>query len=136
MRFRSTLFLLLLLLGLAAYVYWVEVPKSQEEAKKKTLIEFNADDATEVSLVYSDREIVVKKTGADWRLTKPVDAPADATAVKNLISAVAEAELKKTFEDASDLAQYGLDQPFVKVTVAVKDKELPTILVGKSAPVG
>lgn len=136
MRLRRTLFLLVVLSGLAAYVYWVEVPKSQEEAKKKTVLQFNADDATEVSLVYADREIVVKKTGADWRLIKPIDAPADATAVKNLISAVAEAELKKTFEDASDLAQYGLDQPFVKVTVAVKDKELPTLLVGKGAPVG
>ena len=46
MRFRTTIILVLVLLGLGAYVYWVEYPKSQEEAKKKTLIDFKADDAT------------------------------------------------------------------------------------------
>lgn len=136
MRFRSTFVLVLLLIGLGAYVYWVEVPKSQEEAKKKTIFEFKPEDATDVSLVYADREIVLKKAGEDWRLTKPLDAPADSMAVKNLINAIAEAEVKKTLDDASDLAPYGLDQPFAKVTVKLKDKELPTILVGKSTPVG
>jgi len=62
MRLRSTLVLILLLIGLGAYVYWVEVPKSQEEAKKKTIFEFKPDDVTAVSLVYSDHEIVVKKS--------------------------------------------------------------------------
>lgn len=136
MRFRNTLVLVLVLLGLGAYVYWVEVPQSREEAKKKTVFAFNPDDATEVSLVFADRQIVAKKSGDEWRLTTPLDTAADTTTVKNIINAIAEAEVKKTFEHAADLAQYGLDQPFVKVTVKIKDKELPTILVGKSTPVG
>lgn len=136
MRFRTTLIFVLVLLGLAAYVYWVEVPQSREEAKKKTVFEFNPDDVTEVSLGYADRQMVVKRTGADWRLTQPVDAAADATAIRNMITAIAEAEVKKTFENVSDLGPYGLDQPFVKVTITVKDKELPSILVGKATPVG
>jgi hypothetical protein len=136
MRFRTTLVFLLILLGLGAYLYWVEVPRSREEAKKKTVFEFNPDDVTEVSLVYADRQLVVKKSGAEWQLTRPVEAPADATTVRNLVTAIAEAEVKKTFENVSDLAPYGLDQPFVKVTVAVKGKELPTILVGNATPVG
>ena len=40
MRFRTTLILLLLLIGLGAYVYLVEYPKAEQEAKKKTLFEF------------------------------------------------------------------------------------------------
>src|SRR3990172_6492818 len=116
MRLRTTLLMVLVLLGLGAYVYWVELPKSREEAKKKTILELKTDDVTQVSLVYADREIVVKRADGKWRMIKPVDAPADDTAVNNLISALAEAELKKTFDDASDLAQYGLDQPFVKIT--------------------
>lgn len=136
MRLRGTLFFVLVLLGLGAYVYWVEVPKSQEEAKKKTLLTFKADDVTQLSLVYADREIGLKKTGNDWRLTKPIDAPADSAAVTNLLSSLAEAELKRSFDDGSALAQYGLDPPFVKVAVTANDKELPMLLVGKSAPVG
>ena len=137
MRFRSTLVLVLLLLGLGAYVYWVEYPKAQQEEKKKTLFEFKPDDATEVSLVYPDREITLKKSGEDWRLTKPMDVAADAVTVKNLVNAIAECEVKKELTDASaDLAPYGLDKPFVSVTVKLKDKELPAILVGKNTPVG
>lgn len=137
MRFRSTIILVLLLLGLGAYVYWVEYPKSQEEAKKKTLIDFKADDATDVSLVYADREVTLKKVGDEWRLTKPLDALADATTVKNLINAIAECEVKKELtETSADLSQYGLDKPLVTITVKLKDKEFPAILVGKNTPIG
>ncbi len=137
MRFRSTLILILLLVGLGAYVYWVEYPKAQQEAQKKTLFDFKADDVTGVSLVYADREIDLKKSGDEWRLTKPMDVAADAVTVKNLVNAIAECEVKKELTDTSaDLAQYGLDKPFVKVTVKLKDKQLPEALVGKNTPVG
>ncbi|MFN8628027.1 MAG: DUF4340 domain-containing protein [Candidatus Binatia bacterium] len=136
MRFRTTLIFVLVLIGLAAYVYWVEVPRSREETKKKTVFALNPDDITEVSLVYADRQVVVKKSGGDWRLTQPIDAMADAATIRNMINAIADAEVTKTFENVSDLVPYGLDQPFVKVTIAVKDNALPTILVGKATPVG
>jgi len=137
MRFRSTIILIVLLLGLGAYVYWVEYPKAQEEAKKKTLVDFKADDATEVSLSYADREIALKKVDDNWRLTKPLETLADATTVKNLINAIAECEVKKEVTDASaDLSQYGLDKPLVTIGVKVKDKQLPAILVGKNTPIG
>src|SRR5262249_303244 len=125
------------LIGASAYLYWVEVPNAEQEAKKKTVFDIKADDVTEVSLVYADREIVVKKSGDSWRLVKPIDVAADATTAKNLATAVADCEVKKTLtETASDLATYGLDNPFVKVTVKLGDKQMPTILVGKNAPVG
>lgn len=137
MRFRSTIVLLLLFLGLGAYVYWVEVPKAQLEAQKKTLFKFKPGEATQVSLVYADRAIVLKKSGGDWQVIKPLDAPADQTTVKNLLHAVANCEIKKTLKAASkDLSPYGLDKPLVKVTVQLKNKTLPTVLVGNNTPVG
>jgi hypothetical protein len=137
MRFRSTLILLLLLIGLGAYVYWVEVPKAEQEAKKQTLFDFKADDVTEVSLAYADREITVKKSGENWYLVKPIEASADAATARNLATAIADCEVKKTLtETAADLAPYGLDNPFVKITVKLGDKAMPAILVGKNAPVG
>ncbi len=137
MRFRTTILLLLLLAGLGAYVYFVEYPQAEKEAKKKTLFEFKADDATEITLAYEDRMIAVKKSGTEWRLTQPIDVPADETTVKNLVNAVAECEVKRELTDASsDLAQYGLDKPLVTVTVKLADKELPAFVVGKNTPVG
>src|SRR5262245_60679101 len=99
MRVRTTIVLLLMLISVGAYVYWVEYPKAEEEGKKKTLFDIKADDVTEVTLVYPDREIALKKSGDDWRLTKPIEAAADSVTVKNLVSAIAEAEIKKELTD-------------------------------------
>ncbi len=137
MRFRTTLLLLLVLAGLGGYVYWVEYPKAQEKDKKQKLYEFKTDEATEVDLVFADRELVLKKSGDDWRLTKPLDAPADAVTVKNLVGAIADCEIKKELtETSSDLATYGLDKPFVTLTVKLKDKALAAVAVGKTTPIG
>lgn len=137
MRFRTTLLLILILLGLGAYVYWVEVPKAEEEAKRKTLFDFKADDVTAMSLVYTDREIAVEKAGDAWKLTKPIEAAADSITVRNLINAIAECEVKKELTEVSeDRAQYGLDAPLVKIAVQLGDRALPEIRVGKATPVG
>jgi len=137
MRFRTTLLLILVLAGLGTYVYFVEYPKAEEEAKKKTLFELKADDVTQVTLDYGDHKIVLKKSGADWRITEPLDVPAEAATAKNLVSAIADCELKRDLkEPSSDLSQYGLDKPFVTVTVKVGDKDLPAFMVGKNTPVG
>lgn len=137
MRFRTTLVLLLVLAGLGAYLYWWEMPRSEQEAKAKRLYDFKAEDVTEVLLKYQDREVVLRKVGEHWRLIQPVDAAADELTVKNLINAIAECEVKRELEDTpNDLAPFGLDQPFVSVTVKLKDRELPAVAVGKNAPVG
>lgn len=137
MRFRTTILLILVLAGLGAYVYFVEYPHAEQEAKKKTLFEFKADDATQVTLDYGDHKIVLKKSGDDWRITEPLDAPADATSVKNLVSAIADCEVKRELTDASaDLSLYGLDKPFVTVSVKLRDKDLPPFMIGKNTPVG
>jgi hypothetical protein len=137
MRFRTTLLLLLVVAGLGAYVYWVEYPKSLEEAKKKTLFEFSPGDVTAVTLTYADREIALQREGDGWRLTKPSEMPADTTAANNLVNAIAECEVvKDVAEGSADLAQYGLDKPLVTIKVSLKDRALPTISVGKNTPVG
>ncbi len=137
MRLRNTLILAVIFVALAGYVYFVEFEKAAEEAKKKTLVTFDADQVAGVTLTYPDREIVLTKTDGGWRLSKPVDAAADETTIKNLINAVATAEVKKTLDDTPDnLAPFGLDQPFATVTLKLKDKELPAIRVGKTSPVG
>lgn len=137
MRFRSTLILAVVFLGLGAYLYFVEFERAEQEAKPKRLFTFAADDAVKVALKFPDREIVAQKTDGTWRLTAPLEAAADETTVKNLLRAVAECEVKKTLDDVPEsLAPFGLDVPKVTVTVALKDRELPAIKVGKTSPIG
>lgn len=136
MRLRNTLILALLLIGLGAYLYFVESKQIAREAQKEKLVEFNADDVTAVTLVYPDREIALEKSDAGWRITKPVQAPADDVTVNNLIRAIADAEVKKTIDEPpQDLAPFGLAQPMVTAKLTAKDTALPDLKVGKTTSV-
>src|SRR5262245_26521203 len=136
MRLRYTLILALLLIGLGAYLYFVESKQIAEEGKKEKLVTVDADDVTAVTLVYPDREIALEKSDGVWRMTKPVQAPADDITVKNLIRAVSDAEVTKTIDPPpADLAQFGLVQPTVTVKLSTKDAALPDLKVGKTTAV-
>ena len=80
MRLRTTLILLLVFLGLAGYVYFVELDRAAQEAKKKTLFDLEQDKVTSVTLTYPDRKIVVKKIDGKWRIVEPIDDLADESA--------------------------------------------------------
>ncbi|GIW43161.1 MAG: hypothetical protein KatS3mg077_0443 [Candidatus Binatia bacterium] len=136
MRLRTTIVLLLILAGLGAYLYWMELPRQQKEAEAKKLFQFKPEDVVELRLHFQDRNILLKKSGESWRLAEPIDAPADEITIKNLLNTIAECEVKRDLEDATDLKQFGLDPPFVTLTVKLKDRQLPEVAVGKNTPVG
>lgn len=139
LRTRSTFLLLLLALGLGAYVYFVERPAREREQKKATLLDVDADAVEAVTLTYPESEIrLVKDADGRWRIAAPLDLAADQTVVKNLVEAIASAELSKTIEDpGTDLAAYGLDKPTVTVHLLLKGGgELPALIVGKETPIG
>jgi hypothetical protein len=130
------LVLLVLVAGLGAYLYWVELPKAKQEEEGQKLVAAATDDLTGVDLVFPDREIVLRKDGGTWKLAKPVEAVADEPAVKALLGALTGAKVTKTIEDAKDLAVFGLDKPDPTVRLAVKGAPGPVIHVGKNTQIG
>jgi Domain of unknown function (DUF4340) len=138
MRFRNTLALAVLFLALGGYLYFIENPRHEEATEQKKLVRFKPEDASEITLTYSDKQIVLKKTGAGWQMQKPIDVDADQVAVSNLVRAVADAEVKRTLEGGSQsLEVYGLDKPEAIVSIVLSNgAKLPSIRVGKTAPVG
>lgn len=137
MRFRNTLLLLLVLIGLGGYVYWVELPQVEKEEKKEKLVEFDTASVTEIVLTAPDREVVLVKGADGWRLTKPIEGEADEVTVKGILSALSSAEVKKALDDeVADLAPFGLDQPNTTIAMKAGDRALPVIRIGKATPVG
>ncbi len=138
MRPRNTLLLLLVLAALGAYVYWVDLPREKREAETKHLVDVDKTKISKVALDYPDRSIVIEKTGEHWRITKPIDADADDTALNNMVAAIATAEVTRTLEDVADkLPSYGLDKPVVTATLTASDgTAVPPIKIGKTTQVG
>lgn len=137
MRARYTALLALILVGLVAYLHFVESKQVAESDKKKTVLDLQADDVTGLTLTYGDHEIVLEQRDGAWRLTKPVEAAADDLAVKNLVRAIAEAEAKKTIDDPpQDLLPFGLAPPFVTIAITTKGgTPVPALKVGKTTAV-
>jgi hypothetical protein len=138
-RPRNTLFLLLVLAALGAYLYWVELPQQKRQAEEKLLLAFDKERVTAIGLDYPDHAIALEKSAeGHWRIVRPLEADADDTTVRNLITAIADAQVTKTLEDVSDkLASYGLATPEATVTLTVKDTgTLPALKIGKTTQVG
>lgn len=138
MSFRNTAALLFLFLALGAYLWFVESEKMREEAKEKELFPgLELEDVSGVTLEYPDRSIVLRKTGAGWRIQEPKDLRADQTAVENLVRAVVDLEVTRTLEDPASPETYGLAEPKVVVVLERRDASAPArVRVGKNAPVG
>lgn len=138
MSFRRILILLVLVAALGTYLYVYEVPQARKEGTKEKLLAVDKEAVTGVNLVYPDREIELHKGDGGWRLVKPVDAPADETAAKGLVSTLADAEVQKTLDQLPpDLAPFGLDKPTVTARLTLKSGEqTPAVAVGKNTAIG
>jgi hypothetical protein len=135
---RNTLFVLLVLAALGAYVYWVELPEEARKTEEERLLAFEPEKVRGITLAYPERTIVLEKADGTWRITEPLQDDADAAVVDNLVRAVADAKITRTLEDVSDkLASYGLEKPVATVTLRLEDgTALPAIKVGETTSVG
>lgn len=137
MSWPRILVLAALVAALGGYLWFYEVPQARKEAEKEKLVGVADDAVTGIELVYADRTIALAKSDGGWRLTKPVDAPADEPVVKALLTAITGAVVQKSLDDVPpDLAPFGLDKPATTITLATKDGPLPAIGLGKNTAIG
>lgn len=137
MSWLRVLVLAVLVAALGAYLYFYEVPQAEKEAQKEKLVGVEESAVTGIELTYPDRTIALAKSDGAWRLTRPVDAPADEPVVKSLLGAITGAQVQKTLDEVpSDLAPFGLDKPGTTITLTTKDGPLPPIQLGKNTAIG
>jgi hypothetical protein len=124
--------------GLGAYLWLYELPQAEKEAKKEKLVAVPKDAVAGITLAYPDKTLELARQDGKWRLVKPVDAPADETAVQGVLGAVVDGEVQKSLDEVpQDLVPFGLAPPSVTVTLAVKDGAAPPpIKVGKNTSIG
>jgi hypothetical protein len=131
------LVLAVMVAALGAYVYYYEVPAAEKEAQKEKLVGVSEDAVTGLELVYPDRTIALAKGDKGWRLTQPLDAPADDAAVKSVLTAVLGAQVQRSLDELpKDLAPFGLAPPATTVKLTVKDGTPQTIAIGKNTAIG
>jgi hypothetical protein len=117
---RSTIALGVVLVGLCAYIYFVtsKIPDAgTEPAQERVFAALEADKIDEITVKADSGETTtLKKDAGAWNLIAPLAAVADETEVSAITSNLSTLELARIVdENASDLAEYGLDSPRIEV---------------------
>ncbi len=104
--------------------------------RNKTLLHFDRDKLTGLDLTADGRTIDLARSGTQWTLAKPLQAPADFVTMENLVGQLQTATMKSIVADnPDDLKAYGLDKPQVTATLVAGDSRT-TLELGKKAPDG
>jgi len=137
---RHTLLAGAIFVLLGAYIYFFELSKGDQD-KSQRLLSFNQDDVESIALAYPEQEIQLKRNDSGrWRMTHPLQVPADESTISNVLSALSTSEVQRTVEEKAgpeELKNFGLDKPQVKVAIGLKrGGSLPPLLLGAKTPVG
>jgi hypothetical protein len=145
MRTKATLFLLVLVAGLGAYVYFFPPWPTQADPNRgeTSSILPEAAGVDYLSIAFTDRPgaLVLEKTGGAWRLSEPVKWPANVFAVERLIKQLQLLRKESSFPvpksepGAQPLSDYGLAPP-EGVLVWGRRGERGSLLVGKRTEFG
>lgn len=114
------------------------VDKSTFDFRDKSALAFDQAQVTSLELASSAQTIRLEKSGEEWKLVKPLQAPADFVSVNGVLGQLQSAQmtgLKDRPDDLKDLKQYGLDRPVVVATIGMGASSVKLEL-GKEADAG
>jgi hypothetical protein len=143
MRGRGLLIATVLFAALAGVIYWSNKQRAKEESAppkdtETKIVSILQPDITKVELKKKDgQDIVLEKSGGNWRITGPQAFNADQDVTNSLVSTVSSLNADSVVEQkASDLAPFGLAQPAETVVITGKGGKTKTLLIGDEAPTG
>src|SRR5246500_826330 len=143
MNWRNTLILAIIALAGVAYFRFIEMKRpSTEEARRQAQNMVNLDRTKIDGIVIQngDQKIEIRRRDNKCRLETPIKDQADGALVENLLSDLENWQKEGTIPakeidtDKSKLAEYGLNNPKLKLKLLGHDRP-PEILFGKDAAI-
>lgn len=120
MRFRATLVVALLAIGLGLYVYLHEVRGGRERAERRAaaekLLGIDPAQVTALRITHSGTLFELQRRQGKWRLLQPVPAPCDPQQVAAFLDTLGAAR-REDEVGRGDLEKYGLDRPAARVEI-------------------
>jgi hypothetical protein len=138
---RSTIALFLVLAGLGAYIYFVTWKQTDQPATKRDPVfaDVESDKINELKVKNASGEVTtLRKTGENWEIVEPVQAPAANSDVISITSALSQADVVRAIDEKpADLQEYGLATPRIEVEFKSADgKPSGRLLIGDKTPTG
>jgi Domain of unknown function (DUF4340) len=138
---KSTLLLFVVLVGLVAYIYFVDRnrPVSETEERENVFTGVAADDIEEIEIKAEDGErSLLRKAEGKWTIVEPVSAETDAGELSSITSSIADIDIQRVVEESPpDLKRFGLDPPRIDVAFRAKgQKDFRRLHLGDKTPTG
>ncbi|MEH2220917.1 MAG: DUF4340 domain-containing protein [Nostoc sp.] len=138
---RTTLILILLMLGLGAFVYFHEIRGAtlREEVKeqKQKIFSFAADDVQSLTVKTKKLTLNLERnpepSNPRWLIKSPISGPANDAIVSYLMDLLVKGNSDRTLSTlAKDLGQFALDQPPATINITLKNRQSHQLILGKS----
>jgi hypothetical protein len=140
MNFRTTLFLLVLVLAVGVTLFLTrgkdEKDKTTDKTEAHKLLDIKSGDVTKLAITnYDGVKLVMRKTDGNWKIEQPVAARAKNSDVDSLISSLVGLEARGSL-DASKKTSGGLDKPSFVVELTSTGDKTTKLTFGDSSSVG
>ena len=116
----STILLIVVLAGLGGYIYFVDSKRPASsvsgEPPKEKVYSVETDKIDEIKITAGGETSLLKKSDAGWTMTEPTPTDADPAEAIGMAQALSGLErVRIVDENPKDLAQYGLENPAVRI---------------------
>lgn len=135
---RTTLILLLLALGLGGFVYFYEIQgasqRQEAKAKEQQIFSFEADQVQSLRVKTKEQTLWLEREekSGHWQLKAPTVTLASDAAVSYLMNLLVLGKSDRTIQVvATQLSEYGLDQPQATIEVKLKNQQTHQMILGK-----
>ncbi|MBU1178668.1 DUF4340 domain-containing protein [Patescibacteria group bacterium] len=137
-KFQSTLVLVVVFAALLVFVYFVEKDrevKDEKEVAEETynVIDIDKTQVKEIIFEQPDKKTRVIKEGEGWKIIEPITYQARASKIDETLDTINKLEGNQKI-DSTDLTEFKLDKPVVKVTLLMKNDTQYEILLGDKNP--
>jgi hypothetical protein len=109
--------------------------KTTFDLRDKGIVKFDRDKVDGLDTAFDDKSVALSKSGTDWKLTRPLAARADSSAVDGILGRLESAQMKSIVSEsatAADLKKYGLEKPPVTVNIHLGSASASVALGGKA----
>lgn len=141
MKPRNLIVLAVVVAAVGAYIFFYErhQPTSDEarERAEKVFPDLDRDSVTSLEIRNSHGDFRFVRSGGEWRLTSPIDFPADSSTVGSLLSSLSNLKQERRLTPSEvDPREYGLDAPALFVAAGADDGTRFALEVGDETPLG
>ncbi len=142
MKFKETFYLACVLLVIAAYYFGIEKPAEKEDIlkqeKNSNVLTFKKEAVQKIELKNRNASILLEKTkSSDWSMLRPVLAKGDTDAISSFLSGMGSLKFFRIVDESpKDTSIFGLNNPYLTVTIFLEENFKKTVNFGDIHPMG